>query len=62
MPIISHILQFRKQTVLNEYITAYHRYHVNGILHIINGNNNITGGLHKVLKIIKALQTTGKGM
>ena len=49
-PIVSCILQFHKQTVLSECITVYYQHHVNNILYTIDGNNNITGGLRKVLK------------
>ena len=50
IPIVTCILQFRKQTVLSECMPVHHRHHVDGILHTIDGNDNVTGGLRKVLE------------
>ena len=51
IPIVTCILQFRKQTVLSECMPVCHRHHVDGILCTIDGNDNVTGELRKILGI-----------
>ena len=50
IPIVTCILQHRKQTVLSEHMPVHHRHHVDGILYTIDGNDNVTGGLRKALE------------
>ena len=50
IPIVTCILQCRKQTVLNECMPVHHRHHVDGMLHTIDGNDNVTRGLRKALE------------
>ena len=71
--IMTCILQFREQTALSECMPACHRYDIDGTLCTIDGNDNVKGGLRKVLenyqnfiedkqRNFSVLQTLGDGM